>query len=276
LRGLGYAEGKNLVLEWRSADGRYERLPALAAELAKANVDVIVTHGTPGTKAAQQATSTIPIVTIAVADPIGNGFAQSLGRPGGNVTGLTTAMVDVSGKQVDILRLLVPKASRFGMLLNLGNPAYEFVLKETAASADRVGITLVPIDVRAVKDLGRVFGAMKDAGINGLMVANDPLFYSGDWQRAIVSLAAKHQVPAAFQSREFVVAGGLMSYGESLVDFYARAASYVDKVLKGARPADLPFEQPTKFHLAINRKAAQALDLAIPAELLTRADEVIN
>ena len=274
MRELGYVEGKNLVIEWRFADGKYERLPGLAAELVQMKVEVIVTHGTPPTQMAQRATSTIPIVTAVVADPVSSGFAASLARPGGNITGLSDITLDVSPKRIELLKIIMPTLSHVAILLNPGNLAHPGTLKIVQAAAQQLRIMVLPVDALAPEDIERGFATMKRERAGAVIVASDGFFLGQG--RKIAELAVKHRMPSMFPYRENVMAGGLMSYGQNLADLYRRAATYVDKILKGTKPGELPIEQPTRIHLAINRKTAKALGLKIPQELLLRADEVIE
>ena len=274
LRELGYVEGKNIALEWRFADGNYERLAGLAEELVKQKVDVIVTGGMAANRALQRATSTIPIVNAAMIDPVGNGIATSLTRPGGNVTGLSLTTTDMSPKHLELLKLMLPKLSRLAVLVNLGNPGHPAIVKGLQANAQQLGIKLLPIDARTPEDVERGFATMKKEHAEAVIVAIDA-FFIGQRQQ-IAALALKNQMPSLFSVREQVQAGGLMSYGQNLADFYKRAATYVDKILKGAKPGELPIEQPASFALLINRKTAKALGLTVPQELVLRADEVIE
>ena len=274
MRELGYVEGKNLVIEWRFADGIYERLAGLAAELVQMKVEVIATHSTAATKAAQRATSTIPIVTAAVSDPIGGGFAASLARPGGNITGFSVIAVDVSPKRLELLKTMMPAVSRIAVLVNPGNQAKPVVLKSVQAAAQQAGIQILAVDARTPEEIERGFAMMTSKRAEAVIIMNDAFFIQQ--RRQISELAARHRMPLMSPYREYVAAGGLMSYGQDLTDFYRRAATYVDKILRGAKPGELPIEQPTKIHLAINRNTAKALGINIPQELLLRADEVIE
>ena len=274
LRELGYVEGKNLLIEWRFADGKYERLPGLAAELVQMKVEIIMSHTTPGTQALQRVTKSIPIVMTSVNDPLGSGFVASLARPGGNITGLSLMVLDSSPKQLELLKIMIPRLSRVAVLLNPGTSSHPQILKNIQAAAQQVGIKVLPVEARTAEEIERGFALMRRERAGAVIVAADSFFL---WRRQQISeLAVTNRMPSMFPNREEVQAGGLMSYGQSLTDFYRRAATYVDKILKGAKPADLPIEQPTKIHLAINRKTATALGLKIPQELLLRADEVIE
>jgi putative ABC transport system substrate-binding protein len=274
MRELGYVEGKNLVIEWRYAEQKYERLPALAAELVRLNVEVIVTHGSPATQAAQRASASIPIVTAAVIDPVGSGFAASLARPGGNITGLSLITIDASPKQMELLKLMLPALSRVAVLVDSGNSGHPGILKSLQAAARQVGAKVLPVDARSPEEIERGFAAVKRDRADAVIILVDSFFVGQ--RRQVAEHAARNRLPSMFSFREDVAAGGLMSYGQNLADYYRQAAAYVDKILKGARPGELPIEQPVRFHLAVNRKTAKALGLAIPQELLLRADEVIE
>ena len=274
MRELGYAEGKNLVIEWRFADGKVERLPDLAAELVRANVELIVTHGTQATQAAQRATSKIPIVTAAVGDPVGTGFAASLARPGGNITGLSSMTADLTAKQIEFLMTIMPKLSRVAFLVNSTNPASADYVKSAETIARQSGLKVVTLEARNPGEIERAFAAMTQARVEAVIVAADAFFLGQ--RRQLAELTLKNRLPSMFYYREDTLAGGLISYGQNLADHYRRAATYVDKILKGAKPGELPFEQPTRIHLAINRKTAKVLGLTVSKELLFRADEVIE
>lgn len=274
MRELGYVEGKNLVIEWRFADGKYERLPGLADELVRQKLEVIATHGTQVTEALQRATRTIPIVTAAVTDPMASGFAASLAQPGGNITGLSLMFIDVSSKYLELLKVMLPGLSRIAVLMNPGNSANPAVLKGVQSAARQLSVALVLVNARTPEEIELGFAAMRRERADAVIILPDS-FYIGQ-RRQITELAARDRLPSMFPYREDVAVGGLMSYGPNLADSYRRAATLVDRILKGAKPGDLPFEQSTKIHLAINRKAAKALGLTIPQELLLRADEVIE
>jgi len=274
MRDLGYVEGKNFVIEWRFADGNYQRLPALAGELVSMNVDVLMTGGTAANSALQKATTTIPIVNATMSDPVGNGFAKSLTHPGGNITGLALATTDMSPKHVELLRLIVPKLTSLGVLVNLGNSAHPAVAKSITTNAQRLGIKVRILDARNADGLTRNFSIMKQERTEAVIAVVDAFFISQ--RREIAELALKNNLPSMFSAQEHVEAGGLMSYGQNLADHYRRAAAYVDKIFKGAKPGNLPIEQPAVFSLTINSKTAKALGLAIPQELLLRADKVIE
>ncbi len=274
LRELGYVEGRNMMIEYRSADGRSERFPDLAAELVRLKVDVILTRGTPAVMAAKNATGTIPVVMAASGDPVLSGVVSSLARPGGNVTGLSAVVVEVSGKRLELIREVAPGVSRVAALFNMSNPNDALQWKETETAAPTLRVQLQLLDVRKPGDFAGAFDAAVKGRAGALFVGLDALTWAN--HRPIVELAAKHRLPAIYGGREFVNAGGLIAYGVSYPHLYRRAASYVDKILKGAKPADLPIEQPTKFELVINIKTAKALGLTIPQSLLGRADEVIQ
>ena len=274
LRELGYVEGRNYIIEYRSADGRSERFPDLAAELVRQKVDVILTRGTPAVMAAKSATGAIPVVMAASSDPVLSGVVASLARPGGNITGLSSIVHEVSGKRLELIREVFPGVSRIAVLLIMSNPAEALQWKETEIAASSLRVQVQLLDVRKAGDFGRAFDAAIKQRAGALVVGLDTLTQTN--HRFIVDLAAKHRLPTIYGTREFVDAGGLMGYGVSYPDLYRRAATYVDKILKGAKPADLPVEQPTKFDLVINLKTAKALGLTIPPSLLARADEVIE
>ena len=274
MRELGYVEGKNLVIEWRFAEGKYERLPALAAELVRMKVELIATNSTPATEALQRATSTIPIVAIAVGDPIASGFAASLARPGGNITGLSLITIDLGPKYLELLKLIMPALSRAAVLENPGNPVDPAILKSVEAAGRQLGVKVLPVDASTLEEIERGFAAMGRERADAVIILPDSFFIRQ--RRQITELAARNRLPSMFSFREDVEAGGLMSYGVNMADIFRRAAIFVDKVLKGAKAGELPFEQPTKIHLAINRKTAKALGITISQELLFRADEVID
>jgi putative ABC transport system substrate-binding protein len=272
MRELGYVEGKNLIIEWRFADGHSERLPHLAAELVKLKVDVIVTAGTPATRAAQQATTTVPVVMGSIADPVGSGLVASLRRPGSNITGLANALLDIISKHVELLSRMVPKLARMGVLVNPGNRSHAPQLKNVRAAAEPLGIKVLAITYKPPEDLSDAFLRMLEAKTQAVVVLQDPSITQQ--RQRVVDLTRTHRVPAIFAYREYVEAGGLMSYGQSNADQYFRAAAYVDKIFKGAKPGDLPIEQPTRMELVINMKTANLLGLAIPNELLVSADVI--
>ena len=274
LRELSYVEGKNIVIEWRSADGKLDRLPALAAELVRLKVAVIVTSGGALTRRAKEATSTIPIVMTNDPDPVGDGFVASLARPGGNITGLSTFAPEVSGKRLEILREVVPKLSRVAVLGSSTATGYAQTLKEIEPAAKAFKMQLQFLDVKHAKDIETAFQAASEGRAQGVLTLNSAIL--GSQRAQIVELAIKERLPVMYHQNDFVEAGGLMFYGVNVPDLSRRAASYVDKILKGAKPADLPIERPTKFELVINLKTAKALGLTIPQSLLQRADKVIQ
>jgi putative ABC transport system substrate-binding protein len=274
LRELGYVEGKNILIEWRSPEGKIDRLPAIATELVRLKVDVLVTAGAADTRAAKEATVTIPIVMAQDPDPVGNGFVTSLARPGGNITGLSSLSADLSGKRLELLKEIVSKLSRAVVLGTSTNAGNAQQLKETERAGETLGIQLQYLDVLAPRDMEPAFRAAGKARADAVLVMRGPMLNSHRTQ--LVDLAAKHRLPATYPQSEFVEVGGLMSYGVSQNDLTRRAATYVDKILKGAKPADLPVEQPTKFELVINLKAAKQIGLTIPPNVLARADKVIR
>ena len=274
MRELGYVEQKNLVIEWRFADGKYERFPSLAAELVRMKPDVIVTHSTPATQALQRATSTIPIVAAAFGDPVASGFAASLARPGGNITGLSLISIDVSQKHLEFLKAMVPKLSRVAVLVDPNTSSLVPILKSVQAAAQAIGVGVLPVEARDPEEIERGFAAMRRERADAVIILPDSFFIG--LRRQITELAVQNRLPSMFSLREDVEAGGLISYGLNLTDNYRRAATYVDKIFKGAKPSELPIEQPTKIHLAINLKTAKALGLVVSKEMLFRADEVIE
>jgi putative ABC transport system substrate-binding protein len=277
MRDLGYVEGRNAVIEYRDAEGKYERLPALVAELVALKVDVIVAPSTPPALAAKQATTTLPIVFASVSDPVSSGLVTSLPRPGGNVTGLSVLAPELVGKSLEQLTQAVPGVS---LVAALWSPVAGFerlledLLKAADVAARALGVRLQVVEARGPEDFDRAFSDMTKAHAGALTVLPGAMFINE--RKRLVELAAKHRLPAVYQVREFVEAGGLMAYGPNIADVFRRAATYVDKILKGAKPGDLPVEQPTKFELVINLKTAKALGLTIPPSLLARADEVIQ
>ena len=274
LRDLGYVEGQNMLLVVRSPEERPERLPELAVELVRLKIDIIVTGGTPATLAAKQATATIPIVMPVSGDPVESGLVASLARPGGNVTGFSVIAPELAGKRLQLLKEVVPGASRVAVLSNPTTPFAALVVKETQAAARALGVQLQSLEVRTPDDIDRAFEATIRGRASGVIVPEDPLILSH--RARIAALAAKSRLPAIYGFRESVDAGGLMSYAANFSDLYRRSATLVDKILKGAKPADLPVEQPTRFELVINLKTAKALGLTIPQSVLIRADQVIE
>jgi len=268
LREHGYVEGKNVVLEYRYAEGKLDRLPDLAAQLVALKVDVIVTASPPAVRAAKNATSTIPIVFAAVGDPVAIGLVESLARPGQNITGLSIGGPELDGKRLELLKDAVPRTSRVAVLFA------EMPRKEREIAAQALGIQLISLPVRELGDIEPAFETARKENVHALLMSPSPLLNTV--RERIVELAAKNRLPAMYAGPEFVEAGGLMSYAPSYVDLFRRAATYVDKILKGAKPADLPVEQPTKFELMINLKTAKALGLTIPPSVLGRADHVIE
>jgi putative ABC transport system substrate-binding protein len=274
LRGLGYVEGQTIAIEYRYAEGRPDRHPALAAELVRLKVDVIVAQGSVAVRAAQQATTTIPIVMSAAGDPVAAGFVASLARPGGNITGLVNFGSELAAKRVYVLKEAVPAVSRLAVVSNPGNPAHRLELQAAQAVAQTLGVTLLSLTVSAPEAIERAFETMVQERAGGLMFLPDAVYSSH--RTRIAALAARRKLPAIYDQRAYVDAGGLMAYGPNYVALYRLAATYVDKILKGAKPADLPVEQPTQFELVINLKTAKALGLTIPQPLLLRADEIIQ
>jgi len=274
LREFGWVEGQNIVIERRNAEGRFERLPDLAADLVGLRVDIIVASGSPAPLAAKRATNTIPIVMMNAGDPVGSGLVTSLGRPGGNVTGLSLLAPALVGKQLELLKEIVPEVKRAAVLTNPGYPARAIMLTEADGAARQLGLQLQVLDARGPGEFEAAFSAMTRERAGGLLILVDPMFF-GERKR-LADLAARSRLPAVSGLREFADAGILMAYGASLSDLFRRAATYVDKILKGRKPADLPVEQPTKFELVINLKTAKALGLTIPQSMFIRADEVIR
>ena len=274
LHELGYVEGNNIVIEWRWAEGKFDRLPALAAELVRLKVEVIVTGGSTSSGAAKKVTTTVPIVMAQVSDPVGSGFVASLGRPGGNMTGLSTLAPEISGKQLEFLKEIVPKLSRVAVLGTSTAPGNAQALKETGLAAKAFKVQLQYLDILGPADIESAFRAATKGRADAVLVLGTPVFISQRTQLA--ELAIKSRIPATYQASEYVEAGGLMTYGVSVVDLYRRAATYVDKILKGAKPADLPVEQPSKFEFVINLKTAKQIGLTIPPNVLARADRVIQ
>jgi putative ABC transport system substrate-binding protein len=274
LRNLGYVEGKNIVIEYRYADGKFERLPDLATELAGLEVNVIVTGGPTATRPAKKATATIPIVMAQDTDPVGNGFVASLARPGGNITGLSNYHPDLSGKQLELLKEVVPRLARVAVLGNSKEPGNSQALKETKLAGAALKLKLQFLDVRELQDIETAFHAATRERADALLVLSSPIATSQRTQ--IAQLAIKNRVPIMYQVSESVEAGGLMTYGVSTADLWRRSATYVHKILKGAKPADLPVEQPIKFEFIINLKAAKQIGLTIPPNVLARADKVLK
>jgi len=274
LRELGYVEGKNIFIEWRFAEGKSDRLPSLAAELVRLKVDVIVAEAPTSTRSAKQATVTIPIVMMFDDDPVGSGFVASLARPGGNITGLSTLSPEISGKQLELLKEIVPKLSRVGVLGDVTRPGIPQALREINVAADAFRVQVQYLEVRGSKDIEIAFRAASKERVDAVLVLGSPVLTSQ--RKEVVELAVKSRLPAIYARREAVEDGGLMSYGVSIADLSRRAATYVDEILKGARPADLAVEQPKNFELIINLKAAKQIGLTIPSNVLARADKVIK
>ena len=274
LRELGYVEGKNIVIEYRYAEGKFDRLPDLGAELARLKVEVIVAGGPTSTRAAKEVTTTIPIVMAQVNDPVGNGFVASLARPGGNITGLATLSPEISGKQVELLKETVPRLSRLAVFGTSTSPGNAQSLRETELAAGAFGVKLQYLDVLNLKDIETAFRAATKERADAVLVLVSPLLLPQRTQ--VADLALKSRLPAIYPQKEYTEAGGLMYYGANTLDLFRRAATYVDKILKGTKPSDLPVEQPTKFEFIINLKAAKQIGLTIPPNVLARADKVIK
>jgi putative tryptophan/tyrosine transport system substrate-binding protein len=274
LRELGYVEAKNLVVEWRFAEGNFERLPDLAADLVQLKVDVIVAVASAAISAAKNATSTIPIVMATTGDPVGSGFVKSLARPGGNITGLSNMGGDTGAKLLDLLLTAVPKVSRVGVLVTPTSTTYRAISESIQAGAQNTSVKVLIAEARTPQEIETAFAMMAKESAGAVIVGAAPLFALHRPQ--IAQLAIKYKMPSIFGNRAYVEAGGLMSYGYKLTENYLRAASYVDKILKGAKPGDVPVEQPTKFELVVNLKAAKALGITIPQSILLRADRLIQ
>jgi putative tryptophan/tyrosine transport system substrate-binding protein len=274
LRDLGHIEGQSIAVEYRFASGQVERYPRLAAELVRMNVDVIVASATPQALAAKQATSSIPIVFVLVADAVGAGLVTNFARPGGNITGLTSSSAELGGKRLELLKHMVPKASRVAVLYNPIDRSNVLILKQLQESAPSLGLNLRPLEVREAREFEGAFVAMTRQRADAMFGSPGALTF--EHRKVLVNLAASHRIPAMWGHRSFVDAGGLMSYAVNLYDQNRQAAVFVDKILKGAKPADLPVEQPTKFELVINLKTAKALGLTVPPWLLQRADQLIE
>ncbi|HTF74451.1 MAG TPA: ABC transporter substrate-binding protein [Bradyrhizobium sp.] len=274
LRELGYVEGRNLIVERRYAEGHADRFPEFAAEMVRLKVDVIIVVTTPAALAAKKATTTIPIVHPAAIDPVGTGLIASLAHPGGNVTGLSILNAELSAKRLEVLKEVVPGLSRGALLWNAANPANTLAWKESEGAARALGVALQSQEVRDPKDFEGAFALMAQQRPDVLLVLQDALTL--EYRKEIIAFALQMRLPSMFVGKEWVVEGGLMSYGDRLPERYRRAADLVDRILKGEKPADLPVEQPTKFELVINLKTAKAIELAIPPALLARADEVIE
>jgi ABC-type uncharacterized transport system substrate-binding protein len=269
---LGYVEGKHFLIEGRYADGKFERVPGLAEELVRLKVDVIIAEGNAANRAAQQATATIPVVITVSPDPVGQGFAASFARPGGNVTGLASG--DVVSKYLELITIAVPGLSRIAVLANPANAGHAERRQTILAAAQKAGVTVVPVDARNQEDIERAFARMTQERAKAVVILADTYF--AEQERRIAELALKRRLPSIFNTPEYPEVGGLMSYGPDLNENFRHVATFVDKILKGAKPGELPFELPMRLHLVLNRKTAKAIGLAIPQELLLRAERVIE
>jgi putative ABC transport system substrate-binding protein len=274
LRELGYTEGRNVVVGYRWADGKTERLPALAAELVRLKVDVIVTSGTPGGLAAKNATSTIPIVIASGPDLVGDGLVASYSRPGGNITGLSVFARELSGKRLEILKEAIPGMTRVAAAFNTLNPGTRSLFKETEVAAAKLGLTALPLDIQFPEGVEPAFAEAVRLKASAVVIISDQATIAH--RAELGSAALQHRLPTIFANKVYLEGGGLMSYGPDIIELWRHAAAYVDRILKGAKPADMPIEQPTRFELVINLKTAAALGLAIPPALLQRADELIQ
>jgi putative ABC transport system substrate-binding protein len=274
LREVGYVEGQNIVVEYRHVQGRIDQVPALAGELVRAKVDVLLVAGSAAARSAKAVTTTVPIVFATAGDPVSSGLVASLARPGGNATGLSVLTPDLGAKQLELLKATVPRVHRVGLLYNPENPSARDQLSVARNAARTLGLELQPAEIRQAAELTEAFTRLAAGRATAVVALGDPIL--GNAIDRISKLAATHRLPAIYVRREFAEAGGLLAYGPSFVDNYRRAATYVDKILKGAKPADLPIEQPTKFELVINLKTAKALGLTLPPSLLARADQLIE
>ena len=274
LRELGYVEGKNIILEFRYADGKLDRLPELAADLVGSKVDAIVTRSTGSIRAAMNASKTIPIIFSSAGAPVEDGLVASLAKPGGNVTGLTQLSAELDGKKLEMLKQAAPKITRVGLLWTVGSARADDRLREADPAAKALGIRLHSLELKDSDDFSRIFDAAKQLGVQALSLAPSPLLFT--YRATIFDFVAKNRLPAMYSTRDFVEAGGLMSYGQDIIDNWRRAATFVDKILKGAKPADLPVEQAMKFEFIVNLKAAKQIGLTIPPNVLARADKVIR
>ena len=274
LRDLGYVEGKNIVIEWRWAEGKYERFPSLIAELIASKVDLIVTAGTPASLAVKKATMSIPLVMIAVGDPVATGLVASLARPGGNITGLTSISAEMEGKRLELLREVVPKISHIAVLWNAGSPVQVIQERETRVAAEVLGMKMLSLGVRTQEEIETAFATIVRERPGALLVLADRLFLHH--RARIMDFALQHRLPGVQAYVELVEAGGLMSYGPSYPGMHRRAAYFVDRILKGAKPADLPVEAPAKFELVVNLETAKQFGVTIPPNVLARADRVIK
>ena len=274
LRELGYIEGHNIVVEYRYAHGQLDQVAKLAADLIRLDVDVLVVGGTVSTRSAKAATTTVPIVFTLAGDPVGSGLVASLARPGGNATGLSNVMAELSGKQLEILKTAMPQVSRVGVLHNPASPTHRSALDDARRAARSLAVEMKVLEIRQPNELGRAFSALTDWRAGGLLALSDPVI--GYELAQLSQLAAQHRLPAIYGRAEFAELGGLLAYGPSFSDNYRRAAGYVDRILKGAKPADLPVQQPIKFELVINMKTAKVLGLTVPQSLLLQADKIIE
>ncbi len=274
LQQLGYVEGQNLVIDYLSADGHADRFPALARELIRRRVDLIVTRGTPAAQAAKETTKTIPVVMAAIGEPLGVGVVASLAQPGSNITGLSAFVTELACKRIELMKEMLPSISRVAFMQNMGNPVSAPQWDATQAVSASLGIAIELFDIRSTQEITHAFGMAAEHKINVISVGIDAIIQAN--AATIIETAAMHKIATCYPSREFVDAGGLLSYGVSYPDLYRRSAGLIDKIFKGANPGDLPVEQPTKLELVINLKTAKALGLTVPASLLSRADEIIE
>jgi putative ABC transport system substrate-binding protein len=274
LRDAGYDEGRDVVIEWRSISGNYARAPAVAADLVQRKVDVIVVESTPAAQAVKRATSTIPIVLAVVADPVGSGLVANLARPGGNITGFSSTGAELSAKRLQLLKETIPRLTRVALLRSPANPWHTKVVEALKAAAPSLSVELSVVGVRTPEEFGPAFSAIRRARAQAVYVVGDGVLLAH--RAVLVELASKDRLPSIYFARHFADEGGLMSYGPNFGDLWRRSAGYVDKILKGAKPGDLPIEQPTKFELIVNLKTAKALGITIPESILLRADEVIR
>lgn len=274
MRDLGYVEGRNLIVEWRFAEGNFERLPSLAAELVQAKVDVIVAVASGAIRAAQAATTSIPIVMATTGDPVGSGFVQSLARPGGNITGLSNLGGDTGAKLLDLLLTILPKTPRVGVLVTPTSTTYRTIVESVQAGAQKAGVTPIVAEASSAQEIEGAFAMLAREEVGAVIVGAAPFFSLH--RKLLAELALKHRMASIYASRGYVEVGGLLSYGTKIVDNYARAAVYVDKIFKGARPGDLPVEQPVALELVVNLRTARALGITIPRTILMRSDEVIE
>ena len=274
MRDRGYVEGRNLIIEWRDGDGKLERMPSLAAELVQLKVDIILAQASAAIGPAKNATSTIPIVMTTTGDPVGSGFVQSLAHPGGNITGLSNMGGETGAKQVELLVAAIPTLTRIGLLATPTSTTYRAIVDGVRTGARQAGLTIMIADASTSEEIDSAFASLSHAKVEAVIVGAAPLFASQ--RQRVAELAARHGLPAMFGSRAYVESGGLMSYGQAAGGNYARVATYVDKIFRGAKPGDLPVEQPRDFELVINQKTAKALGLRIPREVLLRANDVIE